>query len=45
MLMLKIITFDFHNLKVLNENEIYYSVFKNSCYQLLDSGIKNMVSH
>jgi len=25
------------------ENELHYNVLKSSCYQLLDSGIKNMV--
>jgi len=29
--------------KVLNENKLHYRVLKSSCYQLLDSGIKNMV--
>jgi len=27
--------------KAFNENELHYSVLKSSCYQLLDSGIKN----
>jgi len=28
-----------------NENELHYSVLKSSCYQLLDSVIKNKVCH
>jgi len=31
--------------KVLNENELHYSVLKSFCYQLLDSRIKNMMFH
>jgi len=30
-------------MNILNENKFHYSVLKSSCYQLLDSGIKNMV--
>jgi len=42
--MLKTITFESHKQwKVLNENEFYYSVLKSSCYQPLDSRIKNMM--
>jgi len=43
MLMLKTVTFEYHNWKVHNENELHYSVLKSSCYQLLDFGIKNIV--
>jgi len=44
MLMLKIVTFESHNSeRIYNENELHYSVLKSSYYQLLDSGIKNMM--
>jgi len=44
MTMMKTVTFEFQfTRKILNENELHYSVLKSSCYQLLDSGIKNMV--
>jgi len=43
MTMMKTVTFEFLTRKVLNENELHYSVLKSSCDQLLDSGIKNMV--
>jgi len=44
-LMLKIVTFEFYNLKrkIHNENELHYSVLKSSSYQLLDFEIKNEV--
>jgi len=44
MLMLKTVTFESLTRKVHNENELYYNGLKSSYYQLLDSGIKNMIT-